>query len=116
AQGGIAAALDPDDSVDEHVRDTLDAGGGLCDPRATRRIAADARRAIEWLQAQGVAFTRADGSPPALHLTREGGHGRRRIVHAADATGRAVVAALAGQARQHPNITFLPRHYAIDLA
>src|SRR5690606_39548524 len=103
------------DSVDEHVRDTLEAGGGLCDPQATRRIAADARRAIEWLQAQGVVFTQADGKPPALHLTREGGHGRRRIVHAADATGRAVVAALAERARRHPNITWLQAHCAIDL-
>ncbi|MBO9353064.1 L-aspartate oxidase [Bordetella petrii] len=115
AQGGIAAALDPRDSVDEHVRDTLAAGGGLCDAEATRRIAADAARAIGWLQEQGVAFTRQGAGHAALHLTREGGHGRRRIVHADDATGRAVLAALAERARQHPNIRLLPQHYAIDL-
>jgi len=115
AQGGIAAALDPQDSVAEHVRDTLVAGGGLCDADATHRIAADARRAIGWLQQQGVAFTPEAPGQPALHLTREGGHGRRRIVHAADATGRAVVAALAERARRHPNITWLQAHCAIDL-
>src|SRR3546814_8674949 len=60
AQGGIAAALDPQDSVDEHVRDTLAAGGGLCNAEATRRIAGDAQRAIGWLQEQGVAFTPED--------------------------------------------------------
>jgi len=115
AQGGIAAALDPQDSVDEHVRDTLAAGGGLCDAGATRRIAAGAGQAIGWLQAQGVAFSTGAPGRPALHLTREGGHGRRRIVHAADATGRAVVAALAEQARRHPNIAWLEQHCAVDL-
>ncbi|MBV7485393.1 L-aspartate oxidase [Bordetella sp. BOR01] len=115
AQGGIAAALDPQDSVDEHVRDTLAAGGGLCDAEATRRIAADARRAIGWLQDQGVAFSTDAPAQAALHLTREGGHTRRRIVHAADATGRAVVAALGERTRRHPNITLLQQHYAIDV-
>lgn len=115
AQGGIAVALDPDDSVADHVRDTLAAGGGLCDAAATQRIAADARAAIGWLQDQGTAFTAAAPGQPALHLTREGGHGRRRIVHAADATGRAVIAALGARARNHPNITLLEHHCAIDL-
>ena len=116
AQGGIAAALDAEDSVDEHVRDTLVAGGGLCDAEATRRIAAGAPAAIDWLQGQGVAFTPAAPGQAALHLTREGGHGRRRIVHADDATGRAIVAALGARARRHPNITLLEQHCAIDLA
>ncbi|MDM9558990.1 L-aspartate oxidase [Bordetella petrii] len=115
AQGGIAAALDPDDSVADHVRDTLAAGGGLCDAAATQRIAADARAAIGWLQDQGVAFTAAAPGRPGLHLTREGGHGRRRIVHAADATGQAVIAALGARVRHHPNITLLEHHCAIDL-
>src|SRR5690606_35438525 len=89
AQGGIAAALA--------------AGGGPCDAAATQRIAADARAAIGWLQDQGVAFTAAAPGRPGLHLTREGGHGRRRIVHAADATGQAVIAALGARVRHHPN-------------
>jgi len=116
AQGGIAAALDPDDSVDEHVHDTLVAGGGLCDAGATRRIAAGAPAAIGWLQGQGVDFTTAAPGQAALHLTREGGHGRRRIVHADDATGRAIVATLSAQARRHPNIALLEQVCAIDLA
>ncbi|MYN12726.1 L-aspartate oxidase [Pusillimonas sp. TS35] len=116
AQGGIAAALDPQDSVDEHVRDTLVAGAGLCDTQATRLIAAGAPDAIRWLQGLGAGFSTDDSSRDALDLTREGGHGRRRIVHADDATGRVVVAALAAQARRHPNITLMEHHCAIDLA
>lgn len=115
AQGGIAAALDPEDSVAEHVQDTLVAGAGLCDVDATRRIAASAPDAIEWLQRQGVAFTPASVGQRELHLTREGGHGRRRIAHVDDATGRAIIAALGAQVRSHPNITLLEQHCAIDL-
>lgn len=116
AQGGIAAVLDPEDSVDEHVHDTLIAGAGLCDIDATRRIAASAPDAIDWLQCQGVTFSPVAPGQAALHLTREGGHGRRRIAHVDDATGAAVVAALSASVRQHPNITLLEQHGAIDLA
>ncbi|WP_141217709.1 L-aspartate oxidase [Bordetella genomosp. 4] len=115
AQGGIAAALDPEDSVDQHVQDTLVAGAGLCDVEATRRIAASAPDAIDWLQRQGVAFTPVSAGQRELHLTREGGHGRRRIAHVDDATGRAIIAALGAQVRRHPNITLLEQHCAIDL-
>lgn len=88
AQGGVAAVLDPADSLEAHVQDTLIAGAGLCDEGAVRRILEQGPQAIAWLQALGVPFsTDADGR---LHLTREGGHSARRIVHAADRTGQAV--------------------------
>ncbi|CAB3926926.1 L-aspartate oxidase [Achromobacter ruhlandii] len=112
AQGGIAAPLGPGDSVADHLRDTLDAGAGLCDANAARAIIDQACAAIAWLQAQGVAFS-MDGA--GLHLTREGGHGQRRIAHAADATGRAIMAALGAQVRRQAAITVLERHCAVKL-
>ena len=115
AQGGIAAVLDSADSHDQHVRDTLVAGAGLCDEVATRHIVEQGRAAIEWLIAQGVPFTRDDNAELGFHLTREGGHSQRRIIHAADATGHAVQMTLEEQVRKHPNITLLEHHYAIDL-
>jgi len=114
AQGGIAAVLDPADSVEAHIEDTFAAGAGLCDPAATRFVVEHGREAIEWLVARGVPFT-ADGSPLGFHLTREGGHGQRRIIHAADATGKAVQQTLTAQVKAHPNITVLERHIAVDL-
>ncbi len=115
AQGGIAAVLDSADSIENHVRDTLVAGAGLCDEAATRFIVENGRAAIEWLIEQGVPFTKDDSAELGFHLTREGGHSHRRIIHAADATGHAVVATLSERVRQHPNITLLEDHYAIDL-
>jgi L-aspartate oxidase len=115
AQGGIAAVLDSHDSQDEHVSDTLVAGAGLCDETATRFIVSRGREAIEWLIAQGVPFTRDDSAELGFHLTREGGHSQRRIIHAADATGHAVQVTLEQKVRQHPNITLLEHHIAIDL-
>ena len=113
AQGGIAAVIDTEDSLDEHVQDTLVAGAGQCDAQAVRAIIEQAPAAIEWLVAHGVPFTREqDGR---LHLTREGGHGRRRIVHAADATGRAVHAALLQACRERPNIALHEHTCALDL-
>lgn len=112
AQGGIAAPLGPGDSVADHLRDTLDAGAGLCDANAARAIIDQACAAIAWLQAQGVAFS-MEGA--GLHLTREGGHGQRRIAHAADATGRAIMAALGAQVRRQTAITVLERHCAVEL-
>ncbi len=114
AQGGIAAVLDPADSVDAHIDDTFIAGAGLCDPAATRFVVEHGREAIEWLIARGVPFT-PDDSPLGFHLTREGGHGQRRIIHAADATGTAVQQTLTEQVKNHPNITVLERHIAVDL-
>ena len=115
AQGGIAAVLDSADSHDQHVSDTLIAGAGLCDEGATRAIVEQGRAAIEWLIAQGVPFTRDDDAEMGFHLTREGGHSQRRIIHSADATGHAVQVTLEEQVRRHPNITLLEHHYAIDL-
>ena len=115
AQGGIAAVLDSHDSHDQHVADTLVAGAGLCDEAATRAIVSQGRAAIEWLIAQGVPFTRDEQAELGFHLTREGGHSQRRIIHAADATGHAVQLTLEEQVRRHPNITLLEQHIAIDL-
>src|SRR6201992_1006018 len=115
AQGGIAAVLDSADSIENHVSDTLIAGGGLCDEAATRFIVENGRDAIEWLIEQGVPFTKDDAAELGFHLTREGGHSHRRIIHAADATGHAVVATLTERVQRHPNITLLEDHCAIDL-
>jgi len=115
AQGGIAAVLDGSDSVDDHVRDTLVAGAGLCHEDAVRFVVERGRRSVEWLVAQGVPFTRDDGNQEELHLTREGGHSHRRIAHAADATGSAVQKTLVQQVRQHPNIEVLEWHIGVDL-
>ncbi|NOT20523.1 MAG: L-aspartate oxidase [Sideroxydans sp.] len=114
AQGGIAAVQSPEDSVEEHVRDTQTAGVGLCDPIATRFVIENGARAIDWLISQNVPFS-MDDSGKHFHLTREGGHSRRRIIHAADATGKAVQQTLATKVRAHPNVTILEHHIAVDL-
>jgi len=114
AQGGIAAVLTNDDSIEAHIQDTLIAGAGLCDQEVTRQVASHARETVEWLIAQGVPFTREDDDS-GYHLTREGGHSHRRIIHAADATGHAVQKTLAEQVLSHPNITVLEDHIAVDL-
>ena len=116
AQGGISAVLDEDDSLENHVRDTLVAGGGLCDEAAVRFTVERGPGCIRWLLAQGVQFTRdEDGKQRPLHLTREGGHSHRRVVHAADATGRAVETTLASLAAHHPNITVRERAVVVEL-
>ncbi|XAH22804.1 L-aspartate oxidase [Xylophilus sp. GW821-FHT01B05] len=112
AQGGIAAVLAEGDSVDEHLQDTLIAGAGLCDTAAARFVVEQAPAAIAWLETLGVPFSREDG---ALHLTREGGHSQRRIVHAADATGAAVQRTLIERVRATPGITLLEGHVLVDL-
>ncbi len=122
AQGGIAAVLNNDannkanieDSIEAHIQDTLVAGAGLCDAAVTRLVATKARESVEWLIDQGVEFTR-EADNKSLHLTREGGHSQRRIVHVADATGRAVQKTLAQKVREHKNITILENHIAVDL-
>jgi L-aspartate oxidase len=112
AQGGIAAVLDDQDSIDAHIRDTLTAGAGLSDPAATRFVVENGKREIDWLIAQGVPFTR---SGDAYHLTREGGHSARRVIHVNDATGAAVQNVLSDKIRAHRNITVLENHIAIDV-
>jgi L-aspartate oxidase len=115
AQGGIAAVLDSGDSHDQHIADTLVAGAGLCDEGATRYIVEHGREAIEWLIEQGVPFTRDASAELGFHLTREGGHSQRRIIHAADATGHAVQVTLEQKVRAHPNISLFEHHCAIDV-
>ncbi|MFC5509999.1 L-aspartate oxidase [Massilia jejuensis] len=115
AQGGIAAVLDSGDSHDQHIADTLVAGAGLCDEAATRYIVEHGREAIEWLIEQGVPFTRDASAELGFHLTREGGHSQRRIIHAADATGHAVQVTLEQKVRAHPNISLFEQHCAIDV-
>ena len=112
AQGGIAAVLGEGDSFAAHVDDTLVAGAGLCDPVATRFVVEHAPESIAWLQQLGVPFSQEDGH---LHLTREGGHSARRIVHVTDATGAAVQRTLIERVRQTPNITLLENHTLVDL-
>lgn len=117
AQGGIAAVFDENDSIDSHVQDTLIAGANLCDEEAVRYTASHAKSSMEWLIAQGVPFdqvTDSDGSS-RYHLTREGGHSHRRILHAADATGKAVQTTLLDKVKAHPNIRLFERFNALDL-
>lgn len=115
AQGGIAAALSNEDSPSQHVQDTLIAGSGLCDEGITCFVTEKAADAIHWLIAQGVIFTCDQTSETGYHLTQEGGHSTRRIIHSGDATGKAVQQALIQKIRLHPNITVLEHHIAIDL-
>lgn len=115
AQGGIAAVLADEDSIDAHVQDTLIAGAGLCDEAITQHVVNSGPAMIQWLIAQGVAFTRDVNHATGYHLTREGGHRQRRVIHAADATGHAVQTRLIERAKAHPNISLLEQHIAIDL-
>ena len=115
AQGGIAAVLDGTDSTDAHIADTLTAGAGLCDREATRFVVEHGRSAIEWLIEEGVLFTRDATSALGYHLTREGGHSQRRVIHVADATGLAVQETLTQKVRRHANIQVFERHIAVDL-
>lgn len=115
AQGGIAAALSPEDSADKHVQDTLIAGAGLCRESAVRFIADHAQEAIHWLIDQGVEFTRDDTNSTGYHLTKEGGHSVRRIIHSGDATGKAVQQTLIEKVRSAANIQIFEQHIAIDL-
>jgi L-aspartate oxidase len=113
AQGGIAAVLEPGDTFDNHVEDTMVAGAGLNNRATVEHVVANAPAAIERLAELGVPFN--PGESERWHLTREGGHSHRRIVHVADATGWAVQQALEKAAADHPNITLVPDMVAIDL-
>ncbi len=119
AQGGISAVLDKNDSVESHINDTLSAGRGLCNQETVRYVVENAKRSIEWLIDNGVAFTKHNdgqhGKKNEYHLTKEGGHSHNRIIHAADATGHAVETTLADQARNATNIDLFDEHIAIDL-
>lgn len=115
AQGGIAAVFDPDDTIENHVKDTLIAGAGLCDEVTVRHIVENSKDAINWLLSMGVKFTQDEYSNTGFHMTREGGHGFRRILHVADATGAEIVDKLIRKVLSHPNITVLENCVAIDL-
>ncbi len=112
AQGGIAAVMSEGDSFASHVDDTLVAGAGLCDLDATRFVVEHAPESIAWLQGLGVPFSEESGQ---LHLTREGGHSARRIVHVTDATGAAVQKTLINQVRGTANVTLFEHHTLVDL-
>ncbi len=113
AQGGIAAVLESGDTFEDHIRDTMVAGGGLNNREAVEYVIENAPPAIERLAALGVPFN--PGDDERWHLTREGGHSHRRIVHVDDATGWAVQQALETAARANPNITLVPDMVAVDL-
>jgi L-aspartate oxidase len=112
AQGGISAVYREPDSIDSHVQDTLVAGAGLSNIHSTRFIVERGRQAVDWLASQGVPFTR-DGSD--IHLTREGGHSERRILHVDDFTGWAVQKTLSQSLRARPNITLLEGQTVVEL-
>jgi L-aspartate oxidase len=112
AQGGIAAVMAEDDSFQSHVDDTLVAGAGLSQLDATRFVVEHAPESVEWLRELGVPFSQERGH---LHLTREGGHSARRIVHVTDATGAAVQQTLIEHVKRTPNITVFERHMLVDL-
>lgn len=128
AQGGIAAVLDETDSIDSHVNDTITAGVGLCNPQIVEHMVTQSAAAVSWLVEQGVPFTtkakekslntiqsRDPEELSSLHLTQEGGHSHRRIIHATDATGKAVFETLQKRAVEHPNITLLEGCTAVDI-
>ena len=115
AQGGIAAVIDVNDSVEEHIKDTLIAGAGLCDESVVRYIIEHSPKAIDWLVSMGVEFTLDVDNKTGFHLTKEGGHSFRRILHVADATGAAVVKTLVQKVSSHPNIKVFEEYIALDL-
>ncbi len=112
AQGGIAAVFDREDSFRDHERDTLACGAGLCDPRVVRQVVSEAPERVRELEALGVQF---DRGARGFLLGREGGHSRRRIVHAHDLTGRAIETALVERVRAHPRIRMVEGRFAVDL-
>lgn len=115
AQGGIAAVIDENDSAENHIQDTLVAGAGLCDENVVRYIVEHAATAIQWLVGMGVKFTADEMHQTGFHLTKEGGHSFRRILHAADATGAEVIKTLVHKASSHPNIKIYENYIALDL-
>ncbi len=117
AQGGIASVTSPEDSFELHVRDTLDAGAGLCDEQVVRTIVKDGPERIQELIELGVHFDERPDMPGhhELDLGREGGHSKRRILHARDVTGREIERALLESVAGNPRITVLENHTAIDL-
>ena len=118
AQGGVSAALDKHDSIESHVQDTLITGVGLCNPEIVRFVVERAQESIDWLVNMGVDFTRSNESSKTtspFHLHKEGGHSHRRVIHVADATGKAIETTLESRVRKHKNIELFEHHVAVDL-
>lgn len=124
AQGGIAGVLDPFDSIEAHIDDTQNAGAGLCNPKAVAIVASHAADTIQELIELGVPFSKEEAITERakdsetdfpFHLTQEGGHSHRRVIHAADHTGQSVLKTLINRVKTHPNIELLPEHMTIDL-
>lgn len=113
AQGGVAAVLDQTDSIEQHISDTMIAGSHLCEQDAVKQTVEGGKPSVDFLLNQGVQFTLDEQQQ--LHLTREGGHSQRRIIHAADATGRAISTTLVERARAQPNLQIFENYIAIDL-
>ena len=117
AQGGVSAVLSDNDSFAAHIKDTLNVGGSLSNKEAVKFTVEHGPENIRWMQDLGVPFSKEtfDTGKKELHLTREGGHTHRRVVHAADATGKAISDTLENHARHHHNVTFYEHHIAVDL-
>jgi L-aspartate oxidase len=120
AQGGIAAVMDEGDQIAAHCEDTMQAGAGLCHAPVVEKVISRGPQAIQWLLEQGVEFSKdsnkqRSSSNHSLHLTREGGHSARRVVHASDQTGAEIMAALIAKAQSHPNISIACNQFVIDL-
>lgn len=115
AQGGIAAALDKNDSISSHIQDTLVAGAGLCDTKIVSYVIENSHSAIEWLVNLGIKFDVDANNNTGYHLAKEGGHSCRRILHVADATGATIINTLIQLITRHTNIHIFENHVAIDL-
>jgi L-aspartate oxidase len=113
AQGGIASVVSPDDDLETHTQDTLNTGAGLCHEDVVRRVISEGPRVVQELIDFGVQFSRQGSGN--YDLGQEGGHTKRRVLHAGDFTGRAIEEALLHSIKQHPNITILEHHFAVDL-
>ncbi|MGE8623406.1 L-aspartate oxidase [Acinetobacter schindleri] len=113
AQGGVAAVLDEMDSLEQHIDDTMIAGAQLCEMDAVKQTVEGGKPSVDFLLKHGVQFTLDEQEQ--LHLTREGGHSQRRIIHAADATGRAISTTLVQRAQEKQNIHIFENYIAIDL-
>lgn len=114
AQGGIAAVIDQNDSAESHIEDTLIAGAGLCNEAVVRHTVTAAKASIEWLISQGMVFTKNENNH-GFHLSQEGGHSHRRVLHHDDATGKALESTLIDQVLTHQQIQVFADHTAIDL-
>ena len=117
AQGGVAAVLDKYDSIESHIEDTITAGAGLCHPEAVRFTVERSAPTIQWLVDMGVRFDTEpeNGDTGHFHLTREGGHSHRRVIHAADATGREIENTLVAAVKKRNNLTLFENYVAVDL-